>query len=85
MKNIKVKYWDVFKPGMFPLVIYREDACDYLYSKKKVITSSVFVSDMLLRELVISGIIYRIHELFPIENVGRVHLCFTELVQSHIQ
>lgn len=39
IKNIKVKYWDVFKPGMFPWVIYREDACDYLYIKKKVITS----------------------------------------------
>ena len=42
MKNIKVKYWDVFKPGMFPWVIYREDACDYLYSKKKKKVITIF-------------------------------------------
>ena len=57
----------------------------FIHPQFKFFFVVVVVSDTLLRKLVISGIIYRIHELFPIENVGRIHLCFIELVQSHVQ
>ena len=64
MKNIKVKYWDVFKPGMFPLVIYREDACDYLYSKKKYLRDleqnhdNVFYSKVTLNFVTSNDLLY---------------------------
>ena len=56
----------------------------FIHPQFKFFFVVVVVSDTLLRKLVISGIIYRIHELFPIENVGRIHLCFIKLVQSHV-